>query len=462
MNSLLYCLFNGMRRAPDARASELRIPRCAREDYKRLAHGLAVLARTPFHFTHESSVAAVSTAIADAVIGRSQCTSAKRTHGVRTLARASMIDRQKFHAGHFYRQARLRDLARRSVFGRLPGRRKLTALASAEHSGAREVAFASIAELQSLMSSGDLSSRELVEIYLRRIRAIDKGLDLRSVHPAESRCAPHRRAARSGTAAQAARADRLHGIPILLKDNIDTADRSRRPQARSRSPVPRRCRTRPSRTGLRDAGAVILGKANLSEWANFRGFQSSSGWSGVGRQCRNPHILDRNPCGSSSGSAAAVAAALAAAALGTETDGSIVCPSGQCGVAGIKPTVGSDEPRGRRADLVHAGHGGHAWAQLADAAAVLGALTGADPRDPKTAASAGHFFRDYRQFINPNGLAGARIGVARQFTGVDAGDRRGLRAGAASDARCRRSAHRSSRDSDRSMSSTPTSPRSSC
>jgi amidase len=210
----------------------------------------------------------------------------------------------------------------------------------------------------------------------------------------------------------------LHGIPILLKDNIDTADSQQTTAgslalagapALQDATVARR---------LRNAGAVILGKANLSEWANFRGFGSSSGWSGVKGQCRNPHILDRNPCGSSSGSAAAVAAALASVALGTETDGSVVCPSGQCGVAGIKPTVGLTSragvvPISDTQDTVGV-HG----RSVADAATVLGALTGVDPRDAKTAASAGHFRRDYRPFVNPDGLAGARIGVARQFTGV--------------------------------------------
>jgi amidase len=169
---------------------------------------------------------------------------------------------------------------------------------------------------------------------------------------------------------------------------------------------------------LREAGAVILGKANLSEWANFRGFQSSSGWSGVKGQCRNPHILDRNPCGSSSGSSAAVAAALTAAALGTETDGSIVCPSGQCGVVGIKPTVGLTSRAGVVPISFTQDTVGTHGRSVSDAATVLGALTGVDPRDAKTANSAGHLFKDYRQFVQPDGLAGARIGVARQFTGA--------------------------------------------
>jgi amidase len=169
---------------------------------------------------------------------------------------------------------------------------------------------------------------------------------------------------------------------------------------------------------LRQAGAVLLGKTNLSEWANFRGFNSTSGWSGRGGQTRNPYVLDRNPCGSSSGTGAAVSAALAAAGLGTETDGSIVCPAATNGVVGIKPTVGLVS----RAGVVPISHtqdtvGPHGRT-VADAAAVLGALTGPDPRDPATGASAGHFFNDYTPFLDPDGLRGARIGVARDtFTG---------------------------------------------
>jgi amidase len=169
---------------------------------------------------------------------------------------------------------------------------------------------------------------------------------------------------------------------------------------------------------LRRAGAVILGKANLSEWANFRGFGSSSGWSGVGGQTRNPYVLDRNPCGSSSGSAAAIAAALAAASLGTETDGSIVCPSGQSGVAGIKPTVGLTSRAGVVPISATQDTVGPHGRSVADCAAVLGPLTGVDSRDPATSASAGHLRRDYTRFVDPNGLAGANIGVARQFQGV--------------------------------------------
>ncbi len=280
-----------------------------------------------------------------------------------------------------------------------------------------DVAGASIAQLQSLMASRRLSSQELLEIYLRRIQLIDKGLDLRSIiqlNPDARRIAQQLDQERRRQGPRGP----LHGIPILLKDNIDTGDRQQTTAGSLALVGPPALQDATVTKRLRDAGAVIIGKANLSEWANFRGFQSSSGWSGVGRQCRNPHMLDRNPCGSSSGSGAAVAAALTAAALATETDGSIVCPAGQCGVAGIKPTVGLTS----RAGVVPISHtqdtvGAHGRS-LADAAAVLGALTGPDSRDPQTAASAGHFFRNYSQFIDPQGLQGARIGVGRQFTGV--------------------------------------------
>jgi amidase len=279
------------------------------------------------------------------------------------------------------------------------------------------VAQQSIRTLQRLMSSHQLNARDLLDIYLRRIQLIDQGLDLNAIiqlNPDARSIAAQLDQERK----QHGPRGPLHGIPILLKDNIDTGDRQRTTAgslALAGAPAPQDATVTKR---LREAGAVIIGKANLSEWANFRGNQSSSGWSGVGGQCRNPHILDRNPCGSSSGSGAATAAALTSAALATETDGSIVCPAGQCGVAGIKPTVGLTS----RAGVVPISHtqdtvGTHGRS-LADAAAVLGALTGTDPRDPQTSKSAGHFFHDYTQFLDRDGLQGARIGVGRQFTGV--------------------------------------------
>jgi amidase len=281
----------------------------------------------------------------------------------------------------------------------------------------REIANASIAELQQRMASGHLSSRQLVNIYQRRIREIDKGLDLKSVlqlNPDADRIAAELDSERRRSGPRGP----LHGIPILLKDNIDTADRQNTTAGSLALLGAAALQDATVAARLRAAGAVILGKANLSEWANFRGFQSSSGWSGVGGQCRNPHILDRNPCGSSSGSAAAVAAALTSVALGTETDGSVVCPAGQCGVAGIKPTVGLTSRAGVVPISFTQDTVGVHGRSMADAATVLGALTGVDPRDAKTAGSAGNFFNDYRQFVDSNGLEGARIGIARQFLGA--------------------------------------------
>ncbi len=272
-----------------------------------------------------------------------------------------------------------------------------------------------IAEMQTAMESGELTSLALTEAYLERIKALDRGsVDLRSfneVNPDARAIARNMdRERREGSVRGP-----LHGIPIVIKENIDTDD-AMLTTAGSLALVDSSSGADATVAArLRDAGAVIIGKANLSEWANFRSFQSSSGWSARGGQCRNPYVLDRNPCGSSSGSGAAVSANLAAASLGTETDGSIVCPGTTNGVVGIKPTVGLTSragvvPISRSQDTV-----GPLGRTVADAAAVLGPLTGVDPRDPYTAASEGNSFTDYTQFLDPNGLAGARIGVAREL-----------------------------------------------
>jgi amidase len=272
---------------------------------------------------------------------------------------------------------------------------------------------ATIAQLQAAMTRGGLTSLGLVNMYLERIVALDQnGPSINAVLEVNPDA---RRIARQLDRERKAGHLRgpLHGIPIMLKANIDTADRMTT-TAGSLSLVgdaPHQDSTVAAR--LRGAGAVILGKTNLSEWANFRGVNSSSGWSGQGGQTRNPYVLDRNPCGSSSGSGASVAANLTAAGLGTETDGSIVCPATLNGVVGIKPTVGLTS----RAGVIPISHtqdtvGPHART-VADAAAVLSALVGVDPRDPATAASAGHFSTDYTQFLDPDGLRGARIGVMR-------------------------------------------------
>ncbi len=211
----------------------------------------------------------------------------------------------------------------------------------------------------------------------------------------------------------------VHGVPILVKDNIDTADRMMTTAGSRALEGHHAAQDSFVAKKLREAGAIILGKANLSEWANFRSTSSTSGWSGRGGQCGNPYAVDRNPCGSSSGSGAGVSANFCGAAIGTETNGSIVCPSSINGVVGIKPTVGLVS----RAGIVPIAHSqdtaGPMARTVADAATVLGALTGADPRDPATADSEGHAYEDYLQFLDADGLGGARIGVDRSTFGAD-------------------------------------------
>lgn len=272
---------------------------------------------------------------------------------------------------------------------------------------------ATIAQLQEKMANGSLTALGLVNFYLSRISQLDKaGPKITSVietNPDARDIARQLDAERQSNGARGP----LHGIPVLLKDNIDTADRMQSAAgslALVGTPAPQDATVA---ARLRKAGAIILGKANLSEWANFRSFHSSSGWSGRGGQCKNPFAPSRNPCGSSSGSAASVSANFTAVALGTETDGSIVCPSSLCGVVGIKPTVGLTS----RAGVVPISHtqdtvGPHGRT-VADAATVLGALVGVDSRDPATSKSEGKFHRDYTQFLDPDGLRGARIGVVR-------------------------------------------------
>ena len=292
------------------------------------------------------------------------------------------------------------------------GRRPLQAAAPADAPGAA-VAEASIAELQQRLASGQETSHALVQSFLDRIDALDKhGPAVNAVieiNPDALRIADELDAERKSRGPRGP----LHGIPILIKDNIATADRMQTTAGSLALAGSKPPKDAFIVAQLRKAGAIILGKTNLSEWANFRSTHSSSGWSGRGGQTKDPYALDRNPSGSSSGSGAAEAAGFCVVAIGTETDGSIVSPSNNNSLVGLKPTVGLLS----RAGIVPISHtqdtAGPMARSVADAATVLGAMTGVDPDDAATAASAGHSRTDYTTFLDPNGLNGARLGVVR-------------------------------------------------
>ncbi len=277
-----------------------------------------------------------------------------------------------------------------------------------------------IASLQAGMKSGKYTAASLAEQYLARIREIDKtGPAINSVieiNPDAMKIAHGLDSERKSKGPRGP----LHGIPVLIKDNIGTQDRMQTTAGSLAlvGAIPPKDSFVAHK--LRDAGAVILGKTNLSEWANWRSTHSTSGWSGRGGLTRNPYALDRNPCGSSSGSGAATAANLCVVAIGTETDGSIVCPSNANGLVGIKPTLGLVS----RAGIVPIAHSqdtaGPMARTVADAAILLGALAGADPDDAATAESTARGHKDYTPFLDPNGLKGARIGVVRKLFGFDA------------------------------------------
>jgi len=282
---------------------------------------------------------------------------------------------------------------------------------------ASELDEVTVAELQDGMRSGRWTARSLAEQYLARIEAVDrKGATLGTIIESNPDALAVADAMDAERRAKGPRGP-LHGVPVLIKDNVGTADRmhtSAGSLALATSIAPRDAFVA---ARLRAAGAVILGKTNLSEWANFRGRHSISGWSGRGGQCRNPYVLDRSPSGSSSGSAAAAAGNLCAVAVGTETDGSITSPASACSLVGIKPTVGLVS----RAGIVPISHNqdtaGPLTRCVADAAALLTALTGEDPRDPATRGSAAHA-TDYTRFLDPDGLRGLRLGIARKrYTG---------------------------------------------
>jgi len=288
---------------------------------------------------------------------------------------------------------------------------------SAPATKAFELGEVTIAELQAGMQAGKITARSIVEGYLARIEVIDKkGPTIKSVlevNPDALDIADQLDKERREGRVRGP----LHGIPVLLKDNFDTADKlntTAGSYALEDVPVARDSFVAKK---LREAGAIILGKANMSEWAYFRSFRACSGWSARGGQTKNPYILTRNPCGSSSGSGAAVAANLVTVSLGTETDGSIVCPASANSVVGMKPTVGLVSRSGIIPGSPSFDTAGPLARTVADAATLLGTLTGVDPRDPKTGESRGKAHTDYTQFLDPNGLRGARIGIARNYFG---------------------------------------------
>jgi amidase len=275
-----------------------------------------------------------------------------------------------------------------------------------------------IPELQDGMKSGKFTAHSLAEKYLGRIDELDKrGPAVNAIIEINPDALSIADALDQERKAKGPRGP-LHGIPVVIKDNIDTADRMMTTAGSLALLGSKPPKDSFVAQKLRAAGAVILGKTNLSEWANSRSSHSTSGWSGRGGLTRNPYALDRNACGSSSGTGAGVSANFAVAGIGTETDGSIVCPSSSNGLAGIKPTVGLVSRTGI-IPISHSQDGaGPMCRTVRDAAILLGALTGIDPEDAATSASAGKSQTDYSQYCDPNGLKGARIGVGRKYFGI--------------------------------------------
>jgi amidase len=274
---------------------------------------------------------------------------------------------------------------------------------------------ATIGVLQKAMGSGHESAASLTKKYLERIEQMNRrGPNLRAVIELNPEALAIARELDRERKEKGARGP-MHGVPVLIKDNIATHDR----MATTAGSLALEGAIAPGDSfvakKLRDAGAVILGKTNMTEWANFRGDRSISGWSGRGGQTRNPYVLDRNPSGSSSGSAAAVSANMCAVAVGTETNGSVISPANMCGIVGIKPTVGLISrfgiiPISRTQDTA-----GPMARTVTDAAILLSALVGIDSKDEATTKAADNVQRDYTKFLDPDGLRGKRIGVARQF-----------------------------------------------
>jgi amidase len=275
----------------------------------------------------------------------------------------------------------------------------------------------SISSLQEKMSSGKYTSEQITKLYLDRIDAIDKkGPHLNSVIEINPDALSIAKSLDEERKAGKVRGP-MHGISVLIKDNIDTADKMQTTAgalameghiAPTDSHIAKK---------LREAGAVILGKTNLSEWANFRSSHSCSGWSSRGGQTKNPYILDHNPCGSSSGSGAAVAANLCTVAIGTETDGSVTCPSSVCGIAGIKPTVGLVSRSGIIPISATQDTAGPMGRSVKDVVILLSAIAGVDEKDAKTKESEGKSKTDYTKFLDPNSLKGKRIGIEKKPQG---------------------------------------------
>jgi len=277
-----------------------------------------------------------------------------------------------------------------------------------------ELVEITIPQLQARLKSGQWTSRRLVEMYLERIRLIDaKTRSVLELNPDALSIAARMDQERKKGHVRTL----LHGIPVLIKDNIDTADKMHTTAgslALVDAPTPKQDAFVAQK--LRKAGAIILGKTNLSEWANFRGNPSISGWSARGGQTNNPYFLDQNPCGSSSGSAVSVSANLAAAAVGTETNGSIICPAVANGIVGIKPTLGLIA----RTGIIPITHtqdtAGPMARTVTDAAIMLGAMAGPDRQDPATAEAARKAAKDYTKFLDDEGPKGARLGLVMQYT----------------------------------------------
>ena len=272
-----------------------------------------------------------------------------------------------------------------------------------------------LADIEAAFVEGRLTSRRLTQLYLDRIEAIDRrGPTLRAVLELNPRALDMATELDRERRAQGPRGP-LHGVPIMIKDNVETADRMMTTAGSLALEGWYAPQDAPLVARLRSAGAVIMGKTNLSEWANFRSTHSSSGWSGRGGQTRNPYALDRSPSGSSSGSAVAVAANLCALAVGSETNGSIVSPASINGIVGLKPTVGLVS----RTGIVPISHSQDTAGPLArtvrDAAVLLGVMAGPDPADPASVAVGDRFEPDYVRYLDPQGLRGARLGIARRF-----------------------------------------------